>query len=501
MSIPIPNVAQLKEFDLMTLEKESISSLELMERASNVFTNWFCEKFPDHNIPIHIFSGNTNNGADGLAIARLLNEKGYVVSVFLCNFSEKKNLDFEANLKRLKSKKSILIQSLSEEEIAQLTISTNPIIIIDALIGYACNKEFEEPWSTLIQKINTSNQPIVSVDMPSGMFADRTDTINCINATHTLSFEFPKLSFLLPENGASAGDWNYNSIGLNYLDQHEKNFPYNFLELSDIKSIFKPRRKFAHKYTNGHVLLIAGSHKMAGAALLAASASMRSGAGLVSVCIPEILFKIVHEFVPEAICINLEELMIHSENSNYHAIAIGPGLGKHATMEAIFELIRNYDLPTVIDAEAINYLASNKHHVRNLPKNSILTPHAGEFDRLFGTKRNTLERIETARKKAGDHNLIIILKGRYSAICLPSGKVFFNSTGNPGLATAGSGDVLTGMIAAFLSHQYTAEESCMLACYLHGIAGDLAAENYTSECMIARDIIEYIPSSVQHIMG
>jgi len=483
----------VREADAYTIQNEPIPSIDLMERAASACVGWL-ENFQDLSEKnIIIFCGPGNNGGDGLAIARMLHEKQISVTVFIPNESEKKSIDFLANLERAKCC-AVEIEPIESVNPALFTPNT---ILIDALFGSGLSKPLEGKYKELTEIINQSNCITVAIDIPSGLFTDKPANLtkdSIVKADYTLSFQFPKLSFLFPENEFFTGEWHVLPIGLH--PDFIKNTPSkNFLvEFGDAKAILKPRAHFSHKGTFGHALLIGGSKGKIGAAVLMGKSCLHSGAGLVTVHLPACGNVILQTSVPE-VMVSIDddenECTILPRLDPFSAIAAGPGLsiGKQSA-SMLKHLIQEAKVPLLLDADAINILSENKTWLTFLPKGTILTPHPGEFARLAGKTSNSFDRLETLRTLCVKYSLNIVLKGAYTAVCSPLGNCYFNPTGNPGMATGGSGDVLTGIIAGLLAQGYNPTEACILGVYIHGYSGDISAETSGFEAMIAGDIIE-----------
>ncbi len=497
------SAAQIRKWDAYTIENEPIASIDLMERAATACCNWLiCKNFGRFHF--RIFCGKGNNGGDGLAIARLLIEHKCLVTVYILEFGNIGTDDFQTNLERLHPLTTD-IHFIQSPEFFPAINDTD--IVIDALFGTGLNKPLEGISKALVEHINQSNSTVVSIDMPSGLYADPQDAVhksskgNCIvKATHTLSFQNYKLAFLLPENEAYCGEVHLLHIGLH--STFEENEPANF-ELIDeamIKTIYKPRTKFAHKGTYGHAALLCGSQGMMGAAVLSSLACLRSGVGKLTAYIPECGYPILQTTVPEAMAFICGKDHISSAPGieKFNAIGIGPGIGIYPSHKKLLhDIFENVRTPMVIDADALNIIAENKDLLHMIPPQSIITPHPKEFEKLFEKTENAclpdrqdFERLALAQKKSKELNLYILLKGHYSFISTPDGKGYFNSTGNAGMATGGSGDVLTGIITGLLAQGYTAPESALFGAYLHGLAGDNAADKLSQQSMIAGDIID-----------
>ena len=489
---------QIKEIDLYTIKEEPISSLDLMERAAqNIFDLIIKKYFTDTNILI--FSGCGNNGGDGLALARMLHEAGYSVRVYLVMISPSLSPDCKLNFERISKIENI--QKTVVKHISEIG-SFRGELIIDALFGTGLTRPLEDLALQIVQKINSSGCRVISIDVPSGLYCEDNTYNNpegIVKATETITLQFPKLSFFFSENQKYIGEWNIVNIGLHEQAIKETNSPFLLQESSDIGHNLKKREKFSHKGNFGHALLIAGGFGKMGAAILAARSCMRSGAGLLTTYIPACGYDVIQISVPESMVVTdscedyISEL---SDLSNYSAIGIGPGIGTHEmTSDVLKRLIQTTKVPMVIDADGLNILAENKNWLKKLPNNTILTPHPKEFDRLAGVSTTSYERFIKAKEFSEKFNTILVLKGAYTQLFFPDGKVCFNSTGNPGMATGGSGDVLTGIILGFLAQGYRNEEAACLGVYLHGLSGDIALKNLGENSLIAGDIINYLPEA------
>ncbi len=495
--------AQIHELDKYTIEHEPISSINLMERAAKAITRSIEEKWTNHT-PVVVFAGPGNNGGDALAVARLLAEDGYQVSVYLFNIHNKLSADCDANKKRL-------LESNLAKLFTEVTVNFDPpqlsadTLVVDGLFGSGLNKPLTGGFAAMVKYINQSPAQVVSIDIPSGLMCeDNTYNAhaNIIQADLTLTLQQKKLSMLLADNQVYLGELKVLDIRLSQEYTQQTDSKFRILEEADVKRLLRPRDDFAHKGSMGNVLLIAGCFGMSGAAVLAAKACMRSGAGKVTVHTPRSNYEIMQISVPEAVMQMDADSDIFSEAVDadpFDAIGMGPGLGTNETTAiALIAQLRRSSHPFVIDADAINILASHRAWMQQLPKSLILTPHPKEFDRMAGNiSTNCYERLQKASDLAQHLQAYIILKGHYSALCLPDGHVEFNPTGNSGMATAGSGDVLTGIITALLGRGYNRADACRLGMYLHGLAGDLAAKDLGKESLIASDIILYLPKAFQ----
>jgi hydroxyethylthiazole kinase-like uncharacterized protein yjeF len=484
------SASQIHQWDEYTIVNEPISSIALMERAARACFTWLIAKgFGKHNFTI--FCGKGNNGGDGLAIARMLSLNGQKVLVYIPEFGHKGTDDFQQNLAFLHTTDSIIRFISTEEGIHPVAKDD---IIIDAIFGSGLNRKPTDLNATIIRHINNSGCKIISIDIPSGLSADASSKdYPHVIAEHTLTFQQYKLAFLMAENEDACGQIHILEIGLHPGFAVEKRSNKQLVDSTLIKSIYKPRNDFGHKGSFGHALIIAGSYGKMGAAILATNACLRSGVGLCTVHVPTCGYEIMQTASPEAMT-ETDEGEFHStplvnETTRYASIGIGPGLGQEAeTLALVQKLISNYALPLVIDADAINLISANQELLKQLPAGSILTPHPKEFERLFGKSNNDFERMETAAKMARQHNLIIVLKGHFTLIATPE-ENYFNTTGNSGMATGGTGDTLTGIITGLLAQKYKPVEAAILGVYLHGLAGDIAAENLGKEALVASDLI------------
>ncbi|MEP7255594.1 MAG: NAD(P)H-hydrate dehydratase [Ferruginibacter sp.] len=502
------SASQIKKWDAFTIANEPIASIDLMERAATACCKWLIGK----NFGLQrfrIFCGKGNNGGDGLAIARLLIEHKCKVTVYILEFGKAGTDDFQTNLERLHQCTTDLHFIQSAEFFPGINDAD---IIVDALFGTGLNKPLEGISMELVNHINQFNAPVISIDLPSGLFADTSSKNNSkIKATHTLSFQNNKLSFLLAENENYCGDVHLLHIGLdkNFEEQEETEFELTGKEI--IRSIYKQRKKFSHKGNFGHAALLCGSYGMMGAAVLSAKGCLRSGVGKLTCYIPKCGYDILQSTVPEAMCIVAGEEYLSAVNDieKFDAVGIGPGIGLHLSHAALLsEILKKLTKPMVIDADALNIIAQNKTLLKSIPASSILTPHPKEFERLFGKTENDFERLQLALQKSKELNIYIVLKGHHTFISTPEGKArpddlagrgYFNSTGNAGMATAGSGDVLTGVITGLLAQGYSSLNASLLAVYLHGSAGDIAAEKFSQEAMIAGDIVDCLGDAFEQI--
>lgn len=494
---------KVKELDQYTIQHEPISSLDLVERAATVFMHEFCRRYSKQT-RIIIFAGQGNNGADALAIARLLIDEAYKVETYLLNPTEHLSFECEENKQRLLNIDRIEFTEVVADFIPPILGERD--VIIDGLFGSGLNRPLTGGFAAVVNYINQSDASVVSIDIPSGLFGEdnrKNDAESIIKANLTLTFGFPKLAFLLPENRFYVGEWKILDIGTHPGAVETIETPYSLVVEEDIASVLQPRQRFGHKGSFGHALLIAGSKGKMGAAILAARSCMRTGVGLLTVHIPQRAEQILQTALPEAM-LSFDPHQDHfttvPETAPYSAIGIGPGLGQHLESAAALErILQPGKDPVVLDADAINLLSCNNDLLNRIPPRSILTPHPKEFDRLVGESATSFERLQKARSFASEHKLCVVLKGAYTAICTPGGYVYFNSCGNPGMSTAGSGDVLTGIILSLLAQRYEPETAAVAGVFLHATAGDLAAVYHSEESMIASDITDMLGKAFKQI--
>ena len=490
---------QIKNWDSFTLNNEPVSSINLMERAANACSNWIVQNF-NNTSAFKIFCGKGNNGGDGLAIARLLIGHNFSVSVYIVESSSAGSDDFNINLQRLKEKSSAIYFIESAEILPEIKKDD---IIIDALFGTGLNKKPSGIFKKLILYLNNSGAQIISIDMPSGLYTDISSNGNAIiRSRYTLSFQQKKLAFLMPENESFCGEVVILNIGLSTQYYEDEKTVYELIDKDAIKKIYIPRKSFANKGNYGYACLVVGSYGMMGAAVLSANACLRSGVGKLSCYICKEGYTIMQTSVPEGMCMMYGNTFVKDIDNlkNFDVIGIGPGIGKHLShKELLQKVFKNSKGPILLDADALNVLSNYSSLYKSIPEQSIITPHPKEFERLFGKSDNDFERIELVLKKAKDLNIYIVLKGHYTLIATPDGKGYFNSTGNAGMATAGSGDVLTGILTGLLAQKYSSLDACILGVYLHGLAGDIAAQKRSQEAMLASDIIDHLGEAFMQI--
>jgi NAD(P)H-hydrate epimerase len=495
----ILNTKQIRELDAYTIEHEPVASIDLMERASRAFVDWFTARV-DTTRKVGIVCGTGNNGGDGLAIARMLHDWGYAVSVWIVRGGVSESQGFTINFGRLPN-------GVSRGDVVpagELLPLANCDVVIDALFGSGLSRPVEGLYAKVIDVINASSALRIAVDIPSGLMADSHSSGSVVKADYTVSFQLPKLAFFMPEAYRFTGEWVALNIGLNKKFIKFQESPYAYTTQKDVASLLKVRAKFDHKGTYGHALLISGSYGKMGAAVLASRACLRAGVGLLTVHVPESGYAVLQTAVPEAMTQVDNDPRIFSDApdvSRYDALGIGPGLGQDdRTVKALAQTLENFQKPVVLDADALNILGANRQLMHLIPKGSILTPHPKEFERLTGAWKDDFERLEMLRQLATSLKSVVVLKGAHTAVATGN-TVHFNSTGNPGMATGGTGDVLTGVLTGLLAQNYSPHEAAIAGVFLHGLAGDLAADDLGVTSLTAGDVVKYLPSAIRKVSG
>jgi NAD(P)H-hydrate epimerase len=485
---------QFRDWDAYTIKHEPITSIDLMERAAIYCAEYISKEFSIDR-SILIFCAKGNNGGDGLAIARLLIGKGFEVRVYILEMGKIGTNDFQTNLHQLHSC-TTEIHFIQSKDAFPILLETD--LLIDALYGTGLNNSLKEISKDLVTSINLSGAEIISIDIPSGLYVDHSSKGNTIvKASITLTFQALKLCFLAAENAPYFGTVQVLNIQLLPEFLNEQPSVYTLVEKINIKSLFKSRNKFAHKGIFGHALLIAGSEGKMGAAILSSRAAMRSGLGMLTVSIPAHSDLEIHSALPEAMVIQRDFDAMDFEK--FSTIGIGPGLGTDLDSEKIVNtIIENFKKPILLDADALNIISKKPEWISKLVMDSILTPHPKEFDRLFGASDNEFERWQKAIHFSEKYQLVILVKGHHTLIAA-KGKAWFNVTGNVGLAKAGSGDTLAGMITALLAQGYSSTAAAILGVYLHGYAADLALANQSYESLLASDTIERIGEAFKEV--
>ncbi len=487
---------QIAGLDKYTIENEPISDIDLMERASLQITNWLVHRFSTERKML-FFAGPGNNGGDALSIARQMGDLDFNCEVYLLDFGKPLQGSPAINWNRLEEQGKVKLSKL--KSINDFPTIESDSIIIDGLFGSGLTRPLEGLPAEIVNKISQLKNTVVAIDIPSGLMGeDNSSNIeeNIVQADFTLTFQFPKISFFFAENEKFTSVWEVLPIRLHPDGIAKTQTNFYLTEKEDIQKLFPKRSRFGHKGTYGHALLIAGSFGKMGAAVLASKACLRAGAGLLTTQIPHLGYPVIQTAVPEAmVFVDQHDYMFTEvpDLSPFSAIGIGPGIGmKSNTKKALFELLEKAEVPMVFDADALNILAENKCWLKKLPENSILTPHPGEFRRLAGESENSFQRMNQQIEFSVKYKVIVVLKGAFTTVSTPDGRLFFNSTGNPGMATAGSGDALTGIILGLLAQGLSSENAAQTGVWIHGLAGDLAVRERSENSLIAGDIIEFL---------
>ena len=487
---------QTRAADQATLKAERISSLDLMERAATAFTTWLQQRRP-LGTPgeIHVFCGPGNNGGDGLVAARLLQQAGYAVRAWLLP-ADKHSADFTANHERLPA--AVPIATLDP---AALPVLPPDALVVDALFGTGLSRPLEGAAAAVVRHLNKAWPRIVAVDMPSGLFADAPQPAGSVvvRAYHTVSFELPKLAFLLPQNADFVGQWHLLPIGLDPKFLAKAKGKLHFVDADFVAGHLPRRSLFSYKNLFGHALIMAGSYGKIGACQMATRACLRSGVGLLTVRPPAVGYQILQLAAPEAMVLpdpNPHCLTSLPPLKPYDAVGIGPGMGQDpATKTMLAQLLQeagDQQLALVIDADGLNLLGAHRELLALLPPDTVLTPHVKEFERLTEPARDDYHRLDLLRAFCQQYRCYCVLKGAYTCLGTPDGALYFNSTGNPGMASGGSGDALTGVLTALRAQRkhLTALNACLLGVYAHGRAGTLAADAFGQAGSLAYDLID-----------
>ena len=495
------DVAQLREADKITVEKQGITSSDLMERAATLVFREINRRL-DKNSVIKIFCGTGNNGGDGLVVARLLRQEGFTVKVFIVNYSTKRSKDFLVNYDRIKeNSNSWPVQIKEEDDFPELSSRD---FVVDAIFGIGLNRPPDEWVGKLITHINQSGAFILAMDMPSGLYADKIPDKEepVIKANFTLSFQAPKLVFFLPQAAEFVGDMQVIDIGLDREFLSNAPAVAHLIGKQESVGLYKTRKMNSHKGDYGHSLIVGGSYGKIGSISLTATAALRTGAGLVTIFAPKCGYEILQITLPEAMVITDEaekELKNIDFDLDPDVICFGMGSGTSEETAASFKtLLQKTKNSMVIDADGLNLLSKNPEFVDYIPERSVLTPHPKELERLIGEWKDDFEKLEKVKKFSIEHDLIMVIKGSYT-FTIYKEEIFINNSGNPGMATAGSGDALSGIITGLISQKYDPLTAAVFGIYLHGKAGDIAADKLSYQGMIAGDIIDNIGAAFLHL--
>jgi yjeF C-terminal region, hydroxyethylthiazole kinase-related/yjeF N-terminal region len=491
---------QIRKIDAETISREGIPSLELMKRAATAFYGWFAERYTDKNLSTLIFSGVGNNGGDGLVVARLLHKSGYNVKACVVEYSDTHTEDCAHNIRRVKAENISYKKIVSEEDIPDIQQYD---VVIDAIFGTGLSREVDGVAEEVIRKINESGKPIISIDVPSGMFLDR-KTPFAVHATETVTFKIPKLALFLPENQSFTGNVSIVDIELDKKAIAEAESNIYYTEKKEIGALLKPLSKFSHKGSEGHALIVGGSLGKVGSVCLASKAALKTGCGLVTAFLPKCGMPIIQSHFPEAMAIedkNWEYISSISYDLHPDAVGIGVGIGQHEeTQSALYDFLQKNNTPLVVDADALNILSQHRDWLSFLPAKTILTPHPKELQRLIGEWSDDYDKIKKTEQLAQKYDLVIIIKGACSLI-IDAESIYVNSTGTPALATAGSGDVLTGMITSLLAQGYTPMNAARVGVYLHGLTADVTRDTLHPRSFVASDVIENIGNAYFKMAG
>jgi NAD(P)H-hydrate epimerase len=497
--LKILTTQQIKALDAHTIQHRPIDSIDLMENACHEISMWLMERYNSSH-KVGIVCGTGNNGGDGLGVARLLKAAGYHVTIWIVKGDVSESPDFQENLRRLQGK----IEPIVLTGKIKPDIFSRVDILLDAIFGSGLSRPPEGIYADVIHLINETPALRIAIDIPSGLMADKpSDGGAIVKAIYTLSFQLPKLAFLFPQHHQFVGTWALLDIGLlkDFIKSAETSH-YYFVR-KDAAKILRPRSKFDHKGLYGHALLIAGAYGKMGAAVLSTRSALRSGVGLLTVHAPGSGYTIIQTTAPEAM-VSIDPhpqfLTKCPKLENYSVIGIGPGLGQDKqTVTAFGEILQQCEVPMVIDADGLNMLATNREYLQVVPEGSILTPHPKEFERIVGKWKNDFDRLDKQKKLASDLKSVVVLKGAYTSVVSPDGKVYFNSSGNAGMAKGGLGDVLTGILTGLLAQQYSALQAAQLGVFLHGFSGDLAAYEKGMNSLTASDVVEFLPEAFKRV--
>lgn len=508
---PVMSVPETRQCEHYVIDNEPIASIDLMERAGVACSReiqQIVRNTPQK--PCYVFCGTGNNGGDGLVIARTLHRafSDLDITVVLCQSAEPHySAEMQQNLERW----SLIVNDSVHCNTLTFDADTFPdlpegSIVIDAIFGIGLSRPAQGVHAAAIRAINQSQAFVIAVDIPSGLYADQHTPHEqaIVMADLTISVQYAKTAFLLPSVYPFCGE--IRIVDIQMIAPPCLEWTKERLTSDTVRPLYKPLNPYAHKGSFGHGLLIAGSASMPGAVLLSASAAMRGGLGKLTVHTAARAANFIPSTLPEAILsVDENEQVVsripwQSLQSNINAIALGPGLGTdRKTINVIKDVLDSVKAPIILDADALNMLAENKTWLAYLPKHSILTPHFKEFERLAGPVANDFERIEKAQAFAQRYDIILILKGHHTLITMPDGHQFFNTTGNAGMGTAGSGDTLTGLLLALLAQGYSPAETALLGVYLHGLAGDIYVETHAPQSLIASDLPRHFSLAFQRL--
>lgn len=506
----VMNIYTTQEIDRIfdaNVRQENISTDEIVERASQSITNEIVSRW-DKEVPLYVFAGPYRNGAYALATARHLLKKGYNVKVTFFNIS----ID-PAQEHTKYQRDRLLAAGLPSQNLIEVTQNfTMPefeknAVVIDGLFGSELNTSLRTGYTLVIRHINENNLKVVSIDVPSGMTGDwnsRTSPNYVIRATLTIALQFPHLAFFLPSMSQNVGEWIVVDLGLKVINVAGNAPRYLLIGKHEASRFLQQRRLFSSKDDYGKGMIFAGSYGMMGAAVMAGVGALRAGIGKLTLCTPSSGYQIVQTSVPEALYQYADEPEFFSKMKTPYScdsIAVGPGIGtQEKTINALEEFLTGVPSPIVLDADALNCISLRPTLLNKIPNMSIITPHAKEFDRLFGEQANGDERLLKAIEVSKLYNIIIVLKGHYTAVVRPDGMLTLNDSGTPAMATPGSGDVLTGIITAFYAQLKNPVLAAVAGVYVHGRAGEIAAEEHGSYGVLASDIANAVGKAIKEIL-
>jgi len=511
------NAAQMREADRRTIEEIGIPSLVLMENAGRQAVAAMEAIYSDLlERQVAVLCGRGNNGGDGFVIARTLVQRGGDVSVFLLGLVADVRGDARINLEIL-GRLGVTVVEVADSQAWELHFSevSDCTLIVDAIFGTGLNAPVSGLIESVIADVNASAIPVVAIDLPSGLSADSADPIGpVLDAGLTVTLAAPKLPLVLPPGETHAGDIVIADIGIPGEILESLDGPrVELLTRASMRALIAPRGSDTHKGDYGRITIVAGSPGKTGAAYLAASGALRSGAGLVTVATPASCQPVLAAMGPEYMTEALPDTDAGIDadavdrvlDSARDVLALGPGLGQApATRAFILQLVDRATMPLVVDADGLNAFGDDADRLTGREgRDVIITPHPGEMARLVGMSADEVQssRLEIARNFAVAHHVYVVLKGHRTLIATPDEKVFINPTGNPGMATGGTGDVLTGMIAAWLAQLLDAEAACKLAVYLHGMAGDLAEADEGEVAMTSADLAGHLGDAIMELTG
>jgi NAD(P)H-hydrate epimerase len=513
----ILNTAQMREADRFTIDEIGIPSLVLMENAGRQVVSAMEAAYEKElNGRVAVLCGRGNNGGDGFVVARTLLQRGIDTAVFVLGALADVRGDARTNLDIL-GRLGATVVEVGDEQSWELHFSeiSQCTLIVDAIFGTGLKASVSGMIETVIADVNASDLPVVAIDLPSGLSADTPQLVgDCIRASMTVTLAAPKLPLVLPPGEDHAGDVVIADIGIPHEVIEGLDGPHvDLLTPEQVREIVEPRAAESHKGDYGRVTVIAGSRGKTGAAHLAGMGALRSGAGLVTVATPASCVAIVASMAPElmteplaedqggAAAEAIEQVLALAQD----VIVCGPGVGRNPGVRALVEaLVERASVPLVLDADAITVLSTDPGRlVGSEERDVIITPHPGEMARLVGADIEDVQanRMQVASDFATTHRVYVVLKGHRTVIATPQGHVFINPTGNPGMATAGTGDVLAGMIGAWLAQLLDAEAACRLAVFLHGIAGDIAEAHEGQVGMTSTDLLAHLGTALTRLTG